>query len=524
MATTRILKIKINKGQSVAATLSLRVNYPLNEEKTVNKKINIAQEKPITDIISDSTDYAQNPDKTSGGELVRSYECDPHTVDLEFLLSKKKYDYITGRDQGDKNTLAYHIRQSFKPGEIEPEHALEIGYELAMRYTKGAHAFIVATHTDKVHIHNHIVFNSTALSHDRKFNEPRRSAMIVRRISDLLCLENGLSIVENPKPSKGKNYAKWLGNKEPSYQDKLRQKIDEVLPSCATFENFLAAMKSAGYIVNDKHKHITLLAPGQKKPTRLNTLKGDHTEEAIRERIAGTRIITSAGGGRSNDEHSASGPVVISSGEIGGETRVSLLIDIQAKIQAGKGEGYERWARIFNLKEAAKTLLFLQENGIDSYEDLVKKSSSASGDFAALSNKIKEADTRIAEITELQKYIGQYSKTRDTYAKYKASGWDKDFYESQRADITLHRAAKKYFDGLGLKKLPTIAALKQEYATLQSEKKKLYNGYRAAKDNMRELVVAKDNATKILGLSVQSQEAQKTNIERKQQRSNSHDR
>ena len=122
-----------------------------------------------------------------------------------------------------------------------------IGYELAKSFTKGQHAFIVATHVDCKHFHNHIIINSTAITCDRKFNDFKRSGKVVRRISDLLCLENGLSVIENPQPSKGENYHKWLGNKEPSWQDKLRQKIDEVLPSCSTFENFLAAMKTAGY-------------------------------------------------------------------------------------------------------------------------------------------------------------------------------------------------------------------------------------------------------------------------------------
>jgi len=145
MATTRILTIHRNKGKSIAATLALRTDYPKNPDKVKDKSI----EKTITD----STGYAQNPQKTFGGELIKTYACNPQTIDGEFLLSKKEYDYITGRDQGSKNILAYHIRQSFKPGEIEPQQALEIGYELAMRFTKGQHAFIVATHTDKAHIH-----------------------------------------------------------------------------------------------------------------------------------------------------------------------------------------------------------------------------------------------------------------------------------------------------------------------------------------------------------------------------------
>jgi len=481
------------------------------------KNLRIGKGKKRGSRISDIIDYVKNPQKTDGGQLITSYACDSRVADEEFLLAKREYEHITGRSQGKRDVIAYHIRQAFKPGEVDAELANKIGYELAMSFTKGKHAFIVATHIDQKHIHNHIIFNSTTISCDRKFNNFKNSSKAVRRISDLLCLENGLSVIENPQPSKGKNYAKWFGDKEPSWQEKLRRKIDEVLPGCSTFENFLAAMKAAGYTVSDKRKHISLLAPGQKQPTRLNTLKGDHTEAAIRGRLVGVRIVTSSGaGGRSSDVQKAR-----SDNADGGHTRVSLLIDIQEKIRAGKGEGYERWARIFNLREAAKTLLFLQENGIDSYDDLVEKASAASGDFSERSQKIKDAETRLAEMRALQKQIGTYSKTRSTFAKYKASGWDRDFYESQRADITLHRAAKKYFDGLGLKKLPTIAALKQEYAALTAEKKKLYAGYRAAKDNMRELVVAKNNASNILGLTP---ETKQDTADRQKQRHNSHEK
>jgi uncharacterized protein YeeX (DUF496 family) len=455
------------------------------------KSLHIGKKRARSSVVAGIIDYVNNPNKTDGGKLITSYACDSRVADDEFMLAKKEYEYITGRNQGSRDVLAYHIRQSFKPGEVDAETANRIGYELAMSFTKGNHAFVVATHIDKAHIHNHIIFNSTALTYDRKFNDFKRSGKVVRRISDLLCAENGLSVIENPKPSKGRNYADWLGNKEPSWQEKLRRKIDEVLPDCSTFEDFLAAMKAAGYNVNDKRKHITFLAPGQTKATRLNTLKGDHTEEAIRERLAGTRTSAASSGAGGGQVYQ---PVT---------GRVNLLIDIQAKIREGKGAGYERWARIFNLKEAARTVIFLKENGIDSYDDLVKKSSSASGDFAALNRKIKDAEKRMAEISELQKYIGQYGKTRDVYSQYIKSKRNADFYEEHRADITLHMAAKKYFDGLGYgknKKLPTIASLKQEYAALLAEKKKLYSGYQGLKKNMQELAVARGNADKILGV------------------------
>ena len=465
------------------------------------KPLHINKGKSIAQTLADRTDYAENPDKTNKGLYVTGYACDPRSADEEFLISKREYLYNTGRDQGSRNVLAYHICQSFKPGETDAATANEIGYKLALSFTKKAHSFIVATHTDRRHIHNHIVFNSTSLDCQRKFKDFKRSDLALRRISDLLCIEYGLSVITNPKPSKRQNYDDLFGKKEPTWREKLRRRIDEVLPSCASFEDFIAAMKALGYAVNDKRKYISMAAPGQKNPTRLDALKGEHTEAAIRERLGMARTVASTGAG-------------------GGHTRVSMLIDIQAKIQEGKGPGYEHWARIFNLKEAAKTLLFLKENGIDTYDDLAKKASSASGDFSALTKKIKAAETRMAEITELQKYIGTYGKTRDTYARYRKSGWNNDFYEEHRADITLHRAAKKHFDKLGLKKLPSIASLKQEYATLLAEKKKLYSGYRSSKSNMQELLIAKGNADRILGVKP---DAQTHDVSRIQKRSDSHE-
>jgi hypothetical protein len=460
MATTALLPIHMNKGKSILQTVTER------------------------------TDYAKNPEKTEGGLLITGYGCDPRTADEEFMLAKREYEYLTGRNNGKKNVLLYHLRQSFKPGEITPQEAQKIGYELAIRFTKGKHAFIVAVHTDRAHIHCAIVFNSTNLDCTGKFNNFYGSTFAIRHLSDLICVEHGLSVIENPKPSKGRNYGKWSdGVKKPSWQDKLRSKVDEVLPSCAVFEDFIAAMIGLGYTVNSKRKHITFLAPGQKKPTRLDTLKGDYTEAEIRKRLGGGRIISSGGTGSEKPK------------PVKDEKKPSLLIDIQAKIREGKGGGYEKWARIFNIKESAKTLLFLKENGINSYDDLVRKAAVASAEFSVLSDKIKGIDTRLKEISELQKYIGQYGKTREIYAKYKASGWDKGFYEENRADITLHRAAKKYFDGLGLKKFPKMDELKQEYAMLTAEKKKLYSGYRAKKETMRELVTAKSNCAKLLGVT-----------------------
>jgi len=451
------------------------------------KSLHINKRKTIAQTLADRTDYAENPEKTNKGKLVIGYACDPRCADEQFLLSKSEYLKNTGLDQGKRNVLAYHIRQSFKPGEITPEEAQKIGYDLAMRWTKGKHAFIVAVHNDRAHIHCHIIYNSTTLDCLSKFKDFKRSAYAVRRLSDIICAEHGLSIITEPKSRKGDNYGKWIGNnKKLSFTKLIKNKVDEILPSCTTFDELLYTLQESGFIVDDTGKHITLCAPGQKRPTRLNTLKGNYTEEAIRERLVLKRNIYT---GSSSGSH----------------IHVSLLVDIQEKIREGKGPGYEQWAKIFNLKQAAKTLIYLQENGIDSYEDLKKKSSSASGEFSALTAKIKGIETRQKEISELQKYIGQYSKTRDTYTAYKASGWSREFYDKHSADIILNRAAKKHFDSIRSKKLPSIRTLKEEYATLNTEKKKLYSDYNDLKQNSRSLSIAKGNADRILGIKPEMQ-------------------
>ena len=359
------------------------------------------------------------------------------------MLSKREYERVTGRKSGRNDVLAYHIRQSFKPGEVAPEEAGEIGRRLALSFTKGSHAFVVCTHIDKAHVHNHIIFNSTTLDCDRKFVDFFRSGRVVRKISDLLCAEHGLSIIENPKPSRG-SYGDWLGDsKPPTWKGIIKAKIDEIMPDCKTFDEFLDALRKAGYAVNSGGKYVSAQAPGQKRPTRLKTLGENYTEAAIRERLGVAKARISGSGS-------------------GTHTKVNLLIDIQEKIRQGKGAGYEQWAKVFNLKAAAKTLLFLQEQGISTYDELAQKSAAASAELSAIGKRISELDSRQKDISELQKQIGVYGKTRAVYETYRKSGWKRSYYDEHAADIAAHRAAKKYFDAQNLGgKLPPIATLKQ---------------------------------------------------------------
>ena len=430
-----------------------------------------------------SLDYIDDSGKTNDGELVDSYECHPQTAQSEFLFAKRLYAQRTGRDQGKHDVIAYHIRMSFKPGEVTAEQALELGRELAMRWTKGRHQFIVAAHTNTKNPHVHVIYNSVNLDCDGKYQDFKGSSFALRRVSDQVCLEHGLSVIERPGLSKGYNRATYLGEtKTPTLREKLEQIMDHALDGCKSFDDFISAMQSAGVEVK-QGKHLAFKAPGQKRLIRCKSLGADYTEDAIWERISGKRIVAP----KKRSTTTAPTP-----------PKPTLLIDIQEKLQQGYGEGYRHWATLFNLKEASKTLIFLQENGIDNYDELMEKEQAVADKFSALSAKSKAAEKRMDEIRALQKQIGTYRKTRDTYVQYKASGWDKGFYESQRADITLHKAAKKHFDSLGVKKLPSIDSLKREYATLSAERKKLYGEHKQLREDMIRWKRIKQNADMIL--------------------------
>lgn len=475
MATTTITPLHIGKGRTVATALGLTVNY------------------------------IENPDKTDGGQWVTAYECDPLIADSEFLFSKRQYAAVTGRDQGERDVIAYHLRISFKPGETDAETANRIGYDLAMKLTHGNHAFVCCTHVDKAHTHSHIVINSTSLDCTRKFHNFKSSAFAIRKIADHLCIENGLSIVENPKPSRGKGYGKWLGDAKPqTNREKLEHMIDAALQDAKDYDAFIAAMIAAGCEVK-QGKNLSIKIPGAERFIRCKSLGEDYSAQAIVERLAGLRKVASA-------------PFVAF--VITSQTKFSLLIDIQQKIQEGKGEAYENWAKIYNLKQVAKTLIFLQENGIDSYAELAEKAGAVSADYNNRLTKIKAAENRMAEIAQLQKHIGTYGKTRDTYVRYKASKFSQDFYDTHAGDIILHKAAKKYFDELGLKKLPPMNQLKQEYATLSAEKNALYRDYKKFSAQRKELLTAKDNCERLLGII---RNAPAHNADRTQKRSHSHE-
>ena len=442
MAATRLIALHKNKGKSVAACLKSR------------------------------TDYVQNPDKTQQGELVSSYECSPLTVDEEFMLSKRQYELVTGRRQ-KSDVIAYQIRQSFKPGEITAEEANKVGYELAMRFTKGKYAFIVATHTDREHIHNHIIYNSTALDSTRKFRDFLLSGLAVQRLSDLICLEHQLSVIEI-KPYRERQKRTLYPPKE-SNRDRLCGVIDTILAEKPKdYEDFLQGLEQQDYEVK-RGKYTSVKGARQKRFIRFRTLGAGYSEEELKAVISGEA---------EHQPYQKKPPK---------EQPFQLLVDIQGKMAEGKSVGYKKWATKFNLKEMSKTLLFLQEQKISSAEELRERAAVATERYHTMGNSIKAAEARLTEIAVLKTHIINYAKTRPVYDAYRKSGYSKKFLEAHREEITLHKAAKAAFDEAGLQKLPKVKELDAEFAELLTKKKAAYPDYRKARNEMQELVRAQKN-------------------------------
>lgn len=457
MAATRLISLHINKGKTVAQCLA------------------------------DRTDYSENAAKTNNGKFISSYECDPKTADEEFLLSKRQYFHITGREQKN-DVIAYQIRQSFKPGEITPEEANRVGYELAMRWTKGNHAFIVATHIDKAHIHNHVIYNSTTLDCTHKFKDFFLSGLAVQKLSDRICVEHGLSII-TPKPYRERK-KRSVYPKKRSQRDELCAAIDEVLrQKPETFDKLIRQLSEMGYEFKDG-KQKAFRGKEQKRFIRLRSLGEGYSEEELRAVISGKTL------------HKAKN----TSRQVHTQRQFQMLIDIEAKLAEGKSGGYERWAKKFNRKETAKTVCLLKERGIGDYDELAALTEQLTNRFGELSDSIKLAEKRMAEIQVMRTHIINYSKTRDTYIAYRKAGYSKKFFEEHREEIQLHQAAKEAFNQFGVTKIPKVKELNEEFHQLLTEKKKAYAEYRQVKKDMQEYLIAKQTVENILGIEHQKDE------------------
>lgn len=460
MAATRLIALHINKGKTVAQCLA------------------------------DRTDYSQNAAKTEDGKYISAYECDPKTADEEFLLTKRQYQHIIGRQQKN-DIIAYQIRQSFKPGEVTPEEANQVGYETALRWTKGNHAFIVATHVDRSHIHNHIIYNSTSLDCTRKFNNFFLSGLAVQRLSDMVCIEHGLSVIE-PKPYRERT-KRTVFPKKRTKRDELCTAIDQILKKKPKdFSVFVLQLSELGYEFKDG-KQPAFRHTEDKRFIRLRSLGDGYGQEDIIAILSGKSIQKTPRASK----------------QIHTQREFHLLIDIQTKLAEGKSAGYERWAKKYNRKEAARTVCLLKEKGIGNYEELTALTQKLSQRFDELSDTIKSTEKRMDEISAMQKHINNYSKTRKTYEAYRKSGYSKKFFEEHREEIQIHRAAKQTFDQLPNKKIPSRQTLNEEFQKLLTEKKKAYAKYRQVRTDMQEYLTAKQTVEHILGIDRKKQEEER---------------
>ena len=444
MAATRLIAMHPRQGRSVAKSLGER------------------------------TDYAKNPEKTEKGDLVTTYQCDPFTVDEEFMLQKRQYNQITGKSQHN-DVIAYQIRQSFKPGEVTADEANRIGYELALRFTKGKYSFIVATHTDRAHIHNHVVFNSTSIDGTRKFKDFWRSGLALQKLSDLICLEHGLSVIER-KPYDEREKRTKYPVKE-GIRGLICQDIDEVLlKKPKDFDAFLEELKKAGYEIK-AGKNVAVKSKCQKRFVRLSSLPDGFRESDIRQVLSGAA-----------EHHKYAGKTDVQHRQ----RSVSLIIDIQKKCQE-KGPGYQQWAKVHNVKQLAQSVYLMRERGYRTISELSARADDQIKKRDDILASIKASEARMAEIATLKKHIINYSKTRKTYEEYRKAGYSKKFFEAHREEITLHKAAKQAFDDLGVKKIPKVKDLNSEYAELMAKKKAAYPEYRRLKEDAQELLIAKMN-------------------------------
>ena len=427
--------------------------------------------KPVKSTLSKALDYIENPDKTDGKMLISSFGCSYETADIEF-----GYTLSQALDKG--NNLAFHLIQSFAPGEVDYEKAHEIGKQLADAVTKGQHEYVVTTHIDKGHIHNHIIFCAVNFVDHHKYNSNKRSYYGIRNMSDKLCRENGLSVVVPGKGSKGKSYAEYQAEKTgTSWKGKLKIAVDALIPQVSSFEELLQRLQAAGYEIKPG-KYVSCRAPGQERFTRLKTLGADYTEEAIRERIAGRRA------------KAAKAP---------GEQRgVSLLIDIENSIKAAQSKGYEQWAKIHNLKQAAKTMNFLTEHKIEQYADLVSRIEEMAAESGQAADALKNAEKRLADMAVLIKNVSTYQKTKPVYDAYRKSRNREKYRAGQEQAIILHEAAARSLKASGIAKLPNLAALQSEYEALQAQKEALYADYGKLKKKVREYDIIKQNIDSIL--------------------------
>ena len=444
----------------------------------------VTKTHPIKSTLKAAIDYICNPDKTDGKLLVSSFGCAAETADIEFEWTR--------RHAIDKGThLGRHLIQAFEPGEVTPEEAHRIGMELAREVLGGKYEFVLTTHIDKDHVHNHLIFNAVSFTDHKHYHSNKRSYHEIRRASDRLCKEHGLSVIV-PGRDKGKSYIEHQAAQNgTSYKAKLKAAIDRLIPVSSSLEDLLARLQREGYEIK-RGKYISARAPDQERFTRLKTLGADYTEEAVVSRIAG-------GARPSRQPQQRSG-------------KVSLLIDIQNNIKAQQSAGYQRWATIENLKRASATMNFLTEHGIGSYEELVERCDAVAAASIRTRESLRDTEQRIADLALLGKQIDTYRKLKPVYDRYKASKDKEKFLRGFESEIILFEAAAREIKKAGLTRLPSSDKVKAELEGLSARKAALQAELRKIQREEKEYDTLRQNVDALLERpKEQEQQRQRSN-------------
>lgn len=423
--------------------------------------------------------YILNPEKTDDKLLVSSYGCASETAAREFEWTRKIAEQ---KGMNPVRIIARHVIQSFEIGEVTPELAHEIGKQFADEILGGKYEYVLTTHIDKDHVHNHLIFNAVDFMDYHAYKSYKRIYYDMREVSDRLCKENGLSVIP-PSQNKGMGYKEYTEAKRgTSWKQKLKQTIDRLVITAKDYDDFLRLMQEAGYEIKTG-KYISFRAEGQERFTRSKTIGENYTEERIKERIAGRTPR------RSQRQATPKG--------------ISLIGDIQARIRLIDSKGYEHKAKLTILKEAARTLNYLTENNLLQYADLEKKVEDVHSSYDRTGKELKGVEARLREVQPLIKNISNYQRLKPVYDAFQKAKDKPGFKAKHEAELVIFEAARSTLLAMqGDEKLPSLKTLQAEQQRLLEEQQRLYDERVKLKKEVKQIETIKSNVDTFLAPSV----------------------
>lgn len=435
--------------------------------------------KAIRGTLSKAIAYILNPEKTDEKLLVSSYGCTSETAAREFEWTRKIAEQ---KGMNPVRIIARHVIQSFEIGEVTPELAHEIGKQFADEILGGKYEYVLTTHIDKDHVHNHLIFNAVDFMDYHAYKSYKRIYYDMREVSDRLCKENGLSVIP-PSQNKGMGYKEYTEAKRgTSWKQKLKQTIDRLVITAKDYDDFLRLMQEAGYEIKTG-KYISFRAEGQERFTRSKTIGENYTEERIKERIAGRTPR------RSQRQATPKG--------------ISLIGDIQARIRLIDSKGYEHKAKLTILKEAARTLNYLTENNLLQYADLEKKVEDVHSSYDRTGKELKGVEARLREVQPLIKNISNYQRLKPVYDAFQKAKDKPGFKAKHEAELVIFEAARSTLLAMqGDEKLPSLKTLQAEQQRLLEEQQRLYDERVKLKKEVKQIETIKSNVDTFLAPSV----------------------